>query len=276
MNPEGSEAYVEEIVAWRREEDEALRRRDGWLALAGLHWLAEGTQSAGSGDGVDILLPASVPRSLGTFELRHGRAFFRRDPSLPAPLDGEPVAGEPLRPDVDVHPDFLRLGDITLTVIERAGRLGLRVWNNARPERTTFRGRTWYPADRAWSVRARFEPAAGRRMILVPNQLGDLNEEPLLGTASFTLNGGTGILQAVPNEDGKLWFLFADATNGKTTYPSGRFLVARPAEDGPVLLDFNRAYNPPCAFTPYATCPLPPQGNHLPMSIEAGETYEPG
>ncbi len=272
MKPEGSDAYVDEILAWRRERDESLCRRDGWLALAGLHWFAEAAQSAGSADGVDIRLPASAPRSLGTFEVRQGKVSFRRDPSLRAPLEGEPSDGAPLQPDVSEHPDYLRLGDVTLVVIERGGRLGLRVWDNARPERTTFRGTTWFPVDRAWSVQARFEPAAGGRRILVPNQLGDLNEEPLLGTAIFSVRGDTATLQAVP-EDGKLWFLFADATNGKTTYPSGRFLLADPPEDGLALLDFNRAYNPPCAFTSYATCPLPPHGNQLPMSIEAGESY---
>ncbi len=273
MNPQESDAYVDQILAWRQEKDESLRGRDGWLALAGLHWLIEGTQSAGAGDEVDLRLPASMPRSVGTFEVRHSLVFFHRDPSLETPLEGEPSAGEPLRSDVDDHPGFLRLGAVTVAVIERAGRLGLRVWDNARPERTTFVGRTWYPVDLAWSVQARFEPATAGRRILVPNQIGDLNEETLLGTASFTINGAEAALHAVPNEDGKLWFLFADATNGRTTYPSGRFLVADLPEDGLTTLDFNRAYNPPCAFTPYATCPLPPKGNQLAMAIEAGESY---
>ena len=266
-------AYVDEILAWRREKDKALRRRDGWLALAGLHWLAEGSQTAGSSDGADLRLPASVPPRLGSFEVRHGQVFFRRDRSLPTPLEGERSDGAALRPDDSEDPDFLRAGEVTLVVIQRAGRLGLRVWDNARRERTSFRGRSWFDVDRAWSVQARFEVAPGGRRVVVPNQLGDLTEEPLLGSATFSLAGRAARLQAVPTGDGKLWFLFEDATNGETTYPAGRFLVAEPAEAGLTLLDFNRAYNPPCAFTPYATCPLPPKANRLRMRVEAGERY---
>jgi len=267
---------MDEILAWRQEEDEALRRRDGWLALAGLHWLAEGSQTAGSSAGVELRLPASAPAHLGAFEVRGGQVFFNRDSSLPTPLEGERSDGVALRPDVSEHPDFLRVGEVTLLVIKRAGRLGLRVWDNARRERTSFSGRSWFPVDRAWFVEALFEAAPGGRTILIPNQIGDLTEEPLQGRATFTLAGQTASLQAVPSEDGKLWFLFEDATNGETTYPAGRFLVAEPAQAGYTILDFNRAYNPPCAFTPFATCPLPPEGNRLPLWIEAGERYPPG
>jgi len=265
--------YVDEILAWRMEQDEALRRRDGWLALAGLHWLAEGSQSAGSSPGVELRLPASAPAQLGAFEVRGGQVFFSRDPSLPTPLEGERSDGAALRPDNSQDPDFLRVRDVTLVVIERAGRLGLRVWDNARRERTSFSGRSWFPIDRAWSVEARFEGAPVGRTILVPSQIGDLTEEPLQGRAMFTLADQTASLQAVPTEDGKLWFLFEDATNGESTYPAGRFLVAKLAEAGLTILDFNRAYNPPCAFTPFATCPLPPEGNRLPMRVEAGERF---
>ena len=241
--------------------------------MTGLHWLAEGSQTAGSSDGVELRLPASVHPHLGAFEVRHGQVFFSRHPSIPTPLEGERSDGGALRMDDSEDPDFLRVGEVTLVVIERAGRLGLRVWDNARLERTSFRGRFWFPVDQTLSIQARFDAAPGGQRILIPNQIGDLTEEPLLGRATFTLAGQTASLQAVPTGDGNLWFLFSDATNGETTYPAGRFLVAEPAKAGLTVLDFNRAYNPPCAFTPYATCPLPPQGNQLPVRVEAGERY---
>jgi uncharacterized protein (DUF1684 family) len=268
-----SSAYADEIQAWRQGKDEPLRRRDGWLALAGLHWLEPGSHTAGSSAEVDILLPASVPARLGALEVRHGQVFFRRDASLSSPFPAEPADGAALQNDAAEKPDFLRVGAVTLVVIQRADRVGLRVWDNDRPQRLSFPGRSWFPVETAWSVTASFETTAAGQTIRVPNQVGGLTDEPLLGMAAFTIAGQSARLQAVPAEDGRLWFLFGDATNGDTTYPAGRFLVADHAQAGRLTLDFNRAYNPPCAFTPYATCPLPPPGNQLAMRIEAGERF---
>jgi uncharacterized protein (DUF1684 family) len=261
-------ADLEQLAAWRRNKDQALRRRDGWLALSGLHWLTEGTQSAGSNERADIRLPTSVPEHLGDFETRRGVVYFHAAEALP--FDGLPDEGTPLQPDTAEEPTYLRFGEVTLVVIERNGRLGLRIWDNARLA-AGFSGRTWFAPNPAFRFQATFEPGDPGDVVLVPDVTGDVSNQPLLGTARFSFRGQPAGLRAVPADGDGLWFLFADATNGITTYPSGRFLVAPLARDGFVLLDFNRAYNPPCAFTPYATCPLPPEGNRLDFPVEAGE-----
>ena len=266
-------ADLELLSDWRRKKDRDLRRRDGWLALAGLHWLPEGRQSAGSHERADIRLPASVPGHVGEFETRHGMVYFH--PATSLPIDGLPAEGSPLQPDTAEEPTYLRLDDVTLMVIERNGRLGLRVWDNARLAAASG-GRTWFAPDPAFRIQAEFDPGEPGAVVLVADVTGDVSNEPLLGTARFTFRGSPAALRAVPADGDGLWFLFSDTTNGITTYPSGRFLVAPLARQGLVLLDFNRAYNPPCAFTPFATCPLPPEGNRLDFPVEAGEMFRHG
>ena len=263
--------YLERLLSWRRQKDDDLRRRDSWLTLAGLHWLAEGRQTAGAAASADVCLPPSFPDHLGDFEVRRGQVFFHPAPSLT--LDGLPPQGDPLQADTAEEPTFLRVGDLTLVVIERGRRLGLRIWDNGRLATADLPGRSWYAPDSAWRIEASFEPAGAQATIPVPSVTGDVATELLLGTAHFNLRGRSASLRAVPADGGRLWFLFGDTTNEATTYPSGRFLVAEGPRNGGTVLDFNRAYNPPCAFTPFATCPLPPSGNRLPFPIEAGERY---
>lgn len=269
-------SYWHEVEAWRRQMDEGLRRRDGWLALAGLFWLEPGRTLVGSSPGSDLVLPGSAPARLGVFEMIEGEVSFRPDPSLSEAVVGAPPVGETLRPDTSGQPHTLRAGEITLALIERGGRLGIRVWDNVRPERLGFSGRRWFPVDPGLRLQADFEPTGPGRTIAVPNVLGDLTEEADLGRAIFDLGGRPHSLRAVPADSGGLWFLFEDRTNGVSTYRAGRFLVAEPPVGGTVVLDFNRAYNPPCAFTPFATCPLPPEGNRLPIAVEAGEQLADG
>lgn len=272
--PAPSEVYLAEVESWRRELDERLRRPDGWLALAGLHWLRAGANSLGSSVNSDLRLPLSAPADLGVLELREGKVFYT-PASENAAIDGAPPPGEPLRPDTTGDPHRLRWGEITFVVIGRGNRIGLRVWDNGRRERREFAGRIWFPVDRAARIEARFEPAGSGERIAVPNQLGQVEQEPLLGAAVFRWQRSAGRLLAIDNGDGNLKFLFGDRTNGDTTYPAGRFLIATPPQDRQVVLDFNRAYNPPCAFTDFATCPLPPESNHLSFPIPAGERSHP-
>jgi uncharacterized protein (DUF1684 family) len=267
-----ADRYEKELSRWRARMEEGLRRRDGWLALHGLFWLVEGVQSAGSAPGLDIPLPASAPPRLGTFELREDEVYFTPSPDIDRP-EGAPPSGTPLRPDTDRQPDFIRLADVTLVAIDRGSRRGLRVWDNAKPERTSFPGRLWFAPDPGARVRARFDPAPSGTTILIPDILGDSHSETLVGTATFVFQGVEGSLTALPHDHGSLWFVFGDATNGDTTYPGGRFLVAEAPVNGVALLDFNRAYNPPCAFTAFATCPLPPDGNRLAFAVKAGERH---
>jgi uncharacterized protein (DUF1684 family) len=257
--------YRGTIEAWRTEREQKLRAEDGWLAVAGLFWLHDGDQRLGTAAGNDIVLPAgSAPAQAGTLSLRERRVTFR-------PEGGEALL---LRPDSD---DAVTLGRLRLSVIERSGRLGLRVRDPESARRRSFQGLKWYPVDEAYQVSARFVPAAAKRTIPIPNVLGDVIEMPSPGHVEFTLRGQALRLDPVLEDEApELFFIFRDATAGKETYPAGRFLYADPPKDGVVTLDFNKAYSPPCAFTDFATCPLPPPQNRLKLAIEAGEKRPPG
>jgi uncharacterized protein len=258
--------YGQAIEKWRAERERKLRADDGWLAVAGLFWLREGDQRLGTAAGNPIVLPAgSAPAQAGTLTLRDRRITFR-------PAEG----GEPreLQPDSD---DAVTVGRLRLSVIERSSRLGLRVRDPESARRRSFEGLRWYPVDESYRVTGRFVPAPARRTIGIPNVLGDVIEMPTPGHVEFTLRGQALRLDPVLEDDApELFFIFRDATAGKQTYPGGRFLYADPPRDGRVTLDFNKAYSPPCAFTDFATCPLPPPQNRLKLAVEAGEKRPPG
>jgi uncharacterized protein (DUF1684 family) len=262
--------YVQSIEAWRQEREQKLRAEDGWLAVAGLFWLREGANRFGTGADNDAVLPSgSAPARAGTVTLRGGRVTLRLEPGAAAALRGEPVSESELKPDGD---DVVTLGRLRLSVIKRSGRYGLRVRDADHARRRGFEGLAWYPVDESYRVRARFVPAAGPRTIEVVNVLGDLLAMPSPGHVEFTLHGRAMRLEPVLEEDSpQLFFIFRDATAGRSTYPAGRYLYADPPRDGAVTLDFNKAYSPPCAFTDFATCPLPPPGNRLAVAVEAGE-----
>lgn len=249
-------AYVAEAAKWRANYEMNLKAPDGWLAVAGLFWLHEGANSAGSDPKSDIVLPAPAPSHAGTFVLARGKVSF---------------GGKELRSDVDE--DVARIGDLTLTVIERDGRMGVRMRDPNAETRRRFTGSTWFPADEAWRVRAQWVTYPKAKKIAITNILGMTDEEDSPGYAEFTLANKKIRLEPVIDEK-QLFFMFKDATTGKTTYPAGRFLYAPIPSGSEVVLDFNQAHNPPCAFTAFATCPLPPRQNTITAAVEAGEkTY---
>jgi uncharacterized protein len=254
--------YKASIEDWRGEREARLRAEDGWLAVAGLHWLHEGANTLGTTAGNDIVLPAgSAPGRAGTVTLREGRVTLTL-------TDGAP-SQRSIVPDSD---DVVALGRLHLSVIERSGRLGLRVRDPEAPRRRGFEGLTWYPVDESYRVEARFVPAGKARTIAVANVLGDLLDMPSPGHVEFTLRGRALRLEPVLEEGSpRLFFIFRDQTAGRSTYPAGRYLYAEPPQAGRVALDFNKAYSPPCAFTDFATCPLPPPQNRLAVAVEAGE-----
>jgi uncharacterized protein (DUF1684 family) len=257
--------YRETIEGWRAAREKKLRAEDGWLAVAGLFWLRDGEHRLGTAAGNDIVLPAgAAPARAGRLSVRNGSVTFH------PPDGGAPRA---LRPDSE---DAAASGRLHLSVIERGGRLGLRVRDPESPRRRAFTGLPWYPVDESYRVTARFVPAPAGRTIGIPNVLGHVLEMPSPGHVEFTLRGRALRLDPVLEGDApELFFIFRDETAGKTTYGAGRFLYAEPPKDGLVTLDFNRAYSPPCAFTNFATCPLPPRQNRLALAIEAGEK-DPG
>lgn len=262
-----ADAHRAAVEAWRRGRYAALRREIGWLSLAGLGWLEPGVNRVGADPDADVVLP-SGPRDAGTITLTGDRVVadgaFR--------VDGEPARGRRLETDATAdEPTMLELGPLRLAVIDR-GRLAVRTWDTDSPLLDTFDGIDHWPVDPDWRLAARFEPTPGRRLP-VPDVIGSSEEEAAPGDVVFAIDGREHRLQALEGgPKGELWLVFGDETNGVETYGGGRFVYAGPpGRDGSLVLDFNRAYNPPCVFSPYATCPLPWPANRLPLRVEAGE-----
>ena len=256
--------------AWHEQRLKGLQSEEGWLTLVGLFWLKEGEQSAGSAPESDLDFPEGTPAKLGTFTRKGNTASFQPAPGVALTLNGKPFTGGALQSDETGAPDVLKLGSLSLQVILRGDKLGVRVKDSESATRKQFHGIPTYPASAAWRVDARFEPAETPRTIQVPNVLGTEEAMKVPGTLVFTVSGKEYKLTPVEEGD-KLFIIFADETNRDATYGAGRFLYADAPKDGHVVLDFNRAYNPPCAFTRFATCPLPPRGNRLAVRVEAGE-----
>ncbi len=275
------ESYRAAVQKWRQERETRLRAEDGWLSVAGLFWLKDGRNSFGAARSCDVVLPeGAAPALSGAFELEGGRTSVRLEPGVAARVGGQPVTGtRALRPDSAGSPDVLELGRLKLFVIERGGRFAIRLKDPDCAARKDFTGLTWFPIDERYRVEARFVPYDPPKPIAVPNVLGRTETMPSPGRAEFTLDGKALHLDGVLEEPGarELFFILHDETSGRESYGAGRFLYAKLPKGGKLILDFNKAYGPPCAFTPYATCPLPPPQNWLPVRIEAGEkTYGRG
>lgn len=277
--PGGSskEVFLKDLEQWRRTRDANLRRENGWLTLVGLDWLSEGENAFGSDPASAVPLPKEkAPAKAGFFVLDHGIVRVKAAPEVNLSLNGKPVSEQVLKSDAEGSPDILALGGLSFYVIKRGDRFGIRVKDSQSPVRLGFKGIASYPADPAYQVVADFVPYAAPKDVHVPTVLGTDEIMQAPGYVRFKLRGMEMTLEPVI-EDPKapeLFFIFRDKTSGKGTYPAGRFLYAAMPKDGKVMLDFNRAYNPPCAFTPFATCPLPPPQNRLPIAVKAGEkTY---
>ncbi len=265
------ERYLEELGAWRAEQERSLRAPDSWLSLAGLFWLSEGANSVGSDEGCAIRLdPAVAPALVGEICLREGVVSLS-SAGEPLLLNGAPAELRPLQTDERAAPDVLSVGRVTLQIIRRGERLGVRVRDPEHPSRAAFTGRRWHAPRADYRLSARFEPYDPPRPLAITNILGDTSEQPSPGALVFTLEGRELRLDATAGYGGGLQILFRDRSSGGETYGAGRYLSTPPPAAGLVELDFNRAYNPPCAFTSFATCPLPPFQNHLPVAIQAGE-----
>jgi len=268
------EDYRAEISKWRAVREEGLKKEGGWLSVVGLFWLNEGPNAFGSAQGVAISLPESAaPARAGSFDLRAGKVMVNLEAGVEATVGGEPARGRELRSDATGAPDVLAVGRLRLYVIQRGGRLGIRLKDPESAARKAFTSLSWFEVEEAARVRARFVPYEKPKAIRVPNILGQSEDMPSPGYCSFEWGGREVRLEGVLEEEDaqELFFIFRDQTSGKETYPAGRFLYSALPKDGEVTLDFNKAYNPPCAFTAFATCPLPPPQNWLPVAIAAGE-----
>ncbi len=267
------ETYEKDIEAWRKEREERLRREDSWLTLAGLYWLQEGENSIETDPASNIALPIGSARdSVGIIDFHDGKAVLRVTGNEPVLVDDAPTKTAVLRDDAaQAGPSLVKIGAITFFVIKRGDQYGVRVRDANSPERQSFTGRKWFDINVDYRLRAKFVPHDPVRNISVVNTVGLLTPMDNPGYVEFSLHGQELRLEAFSEDDGELWFIFKDATSGKSTYGAGRYLIARLADDDSVDLDFNKTYNPPCVFTKYATCPLPPNENVLPIAIEAGE-----
>lgn len=265
-------AHRAEVEAWQAARAARLQQPDGWLSLVGLHWIEPGRHEIGSDPSNDIVL-ATGPARLGTIE-RNGK-----DVTLVLADGVDATIGEGgerravLASDASGKPTFVRFGSANFHVIERSGRLALRVKDANAKTRTGFVGLDYYPIDPAFRFEARYEPHEAGKTIPIANIIGTLDPMPNPGAVVFEKDGVEYRLEAVDEGDGMLFLIFADRTSGKETYGAGRFLYAEPPAAGSdrVVVDFNRAYNPPCVFTPHATCPLAPPENRLDLAITAGE-----
>jgi len=272
--PAADPAYRAEIEKWRADREARLKAEGGWLSVAGLFWLEEGENRFGSGPGNAIVLPAgAAPAAAGAFELRSKKVTVRVEPGVTVTAGGKPVTTMELRADDPGPPDVLALGRLSLQVIVRGGKYGIRMKDPESAARREFAGLRWFPVREDMRVTGRFVAWSGPHTIAIPNVLGQVNDLPSPGYVEFTLAGKPLRLEPVIEEPGdtELFFIFRDPTAGRETYPAGRFLYAPMPKEGRIVLDFNKAYSPPCAFTAYATCPLPPPQNRLSVAIEAGE-----
>ncbi|HXP47209.1 MAG TPA: DUF1684 domain-containing protein [Terriglobales bacterium] len=266
--------YQREIEKFRAEEIKDLK--SNWLVLAGLFWLKPGANSFGTASSNPIVLPAgTAPPKAGVFELNGDEVTLKMEPGAAAIIDNQPLMTAKLQPDTSGKPTVVAVGRLRMHVIKRGERTGIRLKDLQNPALRNFTSLHFYALDTAYRITATWVPSDGKRTVDVPNVLGDVTAEIVPGEARFTVNGQQLQLTALGGDAAKgLFFVFSDPTSKTDTYPAGRFLEADAVQDGKVVLDFNKAYNPPCAVTPYATCPIAPKENRLAVAIPAGEKFD--
>ena len=285
--------YRQQVEAFREKRGHEIISPTGWAALVGLHFLTPGTHVVGSAPGSDVRLTGpSAPPTLGTITVMPGTPAVAGSTGtarlvlangIQARRGGEAInLLPPIWTDIELKPgakpdDYLRVGDLTMTLIRRGEKLALRVWDAQAPSLTSLKQLEWMPIDESWRVQGRFEPHPPGRTMKILNVLNELIDMANPGVAVFSVGGQEYRLEALLESDDakELFFLFRDGTSGKSTYGAGRYLYTPLPEHGRVILDFNQAKNPPCTFTDFATCPLPPKGNILSVAVNAGELDHP-
>lgn len=278
-------AYAREIELWRTQRRAELTSDSGWLTLIGLCWLKEGQNTVGVGSDNDIVLnpPSSAltlkaksPARFGSFVVGNGVVRFETTLVKTFFVDEKPISSVEFRNDGEDKPTVMRFGSVSFQIIKRGDKLGLRVKDSMNPDRTNFKGTEFYPADLKWRLDAQFEPYNPPKPMPITNVLGMESSESSPGAVKFEVDGKEYRLDAITEKgETHLFMIVSDKTSGKDTYPAGRYLYVDPPDaSGRMVMDFNKAFSPPCAFTKFATCPLPPRQNRLPFAIEAGEKYQ--
>ncbi|MBL8203045.1 MAG: DUF1684 domain-containing protein [Blastocatellia bacterium] len=263
--------YEKTIQTARTDREAKLKADDGWLTVSGLFWLKEGANEFGADSSNDLVITASgAPAKIGTFDLQDGKVTLRVASGVTVTVDDKPVQEYQLQGDAAKKPEAIRTGDLTFLLLKRGARYGIRLKDKNAASRREFTGLRWYPVKEEYRVTAQFLPYDQPKDVPIINILGDVENYKSPGLLKFKLRGQEYTLEPV-NSGEKLFLILRDQTSGKTTYAASRFLYADKPKDGQVILDFNLVINPPCAFTAYATCPLPPKQNRLNTAIEAGE-----
>jgi uncharacterized protein (DUF1684 family) len=266
--------YQKEIAEWRQRRISNLTKSDGWLSLIGLFWLKEGENSFGGAASNAIQFPPQkVPAVMGSFILENGQATIHVFNNLPILYEGKPFQSQKMQDDQSENPTILSYGTLSWLVIKRGDKYGIRLRDSDSENIIKFRGIDNFPVDPVWKIEAKFESYSPPKKISILNILGMISEEICPGVLIFEKDGRSFRLDPIAEEGNQQWFIiFSDETSGSETYGAGRYLyIDPPNENGKTIIDFNKAYNPPCAFTLYATCPLPPEQNHLEVRITAGE-----
>ncbi len=268
------QTYRQIINEWRKERDETIRRENGWLSLSGLYWLKLGKNQIGSDPKSEIQLPERIPANIGFFEYNGRSVTFRAVAGQNIQINNKQTDFALLQPDISENPSYLRVQDVQLVVIQRGNRMGVRMWDNQREERRSFPARSWYDIDENFRIPAAYTPYERPKMAYFPDITGEKSEFPVDGYLSFEF-GGNHYQLDINKEDDETYFIrFWDHTSKDgTTYPTGRYLIADIEAKDKIFIDFNKAYNPPCAFTDFATCVFAPEQNHLDFKVTAGETY---
>lgn len=267
--------YIQEQEAWRAAYAHRLQSADGWLTIAGLYWLHPGPNPIGADPTNDLVLPAgSAPAHVGVFELDDTTVRFTAAEGVEVHQQGHVVRSATLTPGPGTGaapPDALQVNALTFWLHQSGERLAIRLRNPHHPLRTAFTGCHWFPVSPPYRLVGRFLPYERPKAVTMANIMGDLEPYTSPGLVEFSLHGQQLRLEPVTTGTDRLFFVFRDQTSGQETYGAARFLVTAGPQDGQVVLDFNQAVNPPCAYNPYTTCPLPWPENHLPIRIEAGE-----
>jgi uncharacterized protein len=266
------EAYIQSFDKWKAELVDS--RKQNWLSLAGLFWLKPGDNTFGSDASNAIVFPKGPTRA-GVFVLQGTDVTVKFAPDAHATIDGKPVTTVKLQPDTSGNPTIVELGSLRIKAIVRGQRIGIRLKDVDSEEAKNYRGPVFFPVDLSYRVTATFVPSEGKKTVDVPNVLGDTTPTPVAGVVVFKINGQEVRLTDIGGDASKgLSFVFNDLTSKTDTYPGGRFLDTDPVVNGTVVIDFNRAYSPPCSVTPFATCPLAPKENRLAVAIPVGEKYD--
>ena len=272
VSRETDPAYKAAIEKWRGEYETKLKADDGWLTLAGLEWLEEGENSIGTGKEYDIQLPKRLdPGRFGMINLESEKVTLRVEKGAKALVNDKSITKIELAPDTTGKPTIVKSGDVEMLLIKRNDKFGIRIRDQKSPARVKFKGLDWFPIDKNYEVVADFEAFGEDRDFLVQNVLDQTVQMKSPGILRFKINGKEHSLQPALNGDGRLFIIFRDPTSKTSTYQAGRYLYTPMPKNGKVTLDFNKAENPPCAYTEFATCPLPPEQNELDVVLSVGE-----